>query len=99
MINTVTAYLSAKTSTALADPPKPGDVELPGKVEAKLSTLMGWGMRGLYAILFFAGIGAIVRMGISHQRGEEVNFKSLGTVAIACIAGSSLGAIIDVLYL
>ncbi len=85
-------------SNVLAAPPQPNDVNLPGNAEEKLGNLMGWGLRGLYIVLFFAGLAAIAKMAVSHHRGEEVNFKALGTVAVACIAGGSIGALVTALY-
>lgn len=90
--------MTSVPGTVLAAPPQPNDINLPGSTEAKLGDLMGWGLRGLYVVLFFAGVAAIAKMAVAHHRGEEINFKALGAVAVSSIACGSIAALITALY-
>lgn len=93
------AIAAAITAQILLGPndPKPGDANLPGKLNDKLGTLMSWGIRLGYVACFFGFVYCAAKMAISHRRGEEINFTGLGTTAAACLILGSAGAIADAL--
>lgn len=77
--------------------PKPGDVDLPGGLNTKLGTLMGWGLRLGYVACFFGFIMAGVKLFQGYRQGGEINFQALGAVAAACLVIGSAGALADML--
>ncbi|SRR6266508_4406734 len=78
--------------------PQPGDVDLPKKLNKKLGTLMGWGLRGFYAVAFFGFLAAATKMFWAHHRGGgEASLGPTAWVAAGCLLGGSAGVLADLL--
>lgn len=81
-----------------AEPPKPGDVQLPANAQNKLSMLLGWGKALVYVACtagFFAAAG---KMALAWNRGEDAPWGRLATVAGACIIGGGVTGLVDALF-
>ena len=81
----------------LAAPPKPEDVNLPTEANEKLGMLMGWAANLVYVACFIGFLIAAGKMALGHHRGDDINWKGLGGVAIACIVGGGATGIVDAL--
>lgn len=84
--------------TVLAAPPKPGDVDLPANAQAKLTTVLSWAARIVYVSCTFGFLYAAGKMAVAHNRGDDIQWGSLGKVAAACIIGGGVSGIVDALY-
>jgi hypothetical protein len=84
--------------TVLADPPKPGEVELPPEASQKFSKLLGWGKALVYVACtagFFVSAG---KMALAWQRGDDAPWGRLAAVAGACIIGGGATGLVDALF-
>jgi hypothetical protein len=91
-------HLSGALVNPIADPPKPGEVTLPGDASAKLSKLLGWGKALVYVACTGGFLAAAGKMALSYHRGEEAPWGRLATIAGACIIGGGVVGIVDALF-
>lgn len=90
-------YEAAAALSPLAAPPKPEDVNLPAEANQKLGVVMGWAVNLVYVACFIGFLIAAGKMALGHHRGDDINWKGLGGVAIACIVAGGAAGIVDAL--
>lgn len=94
----VVSHAGAHMDVLAAEPPKPGELQLPQNAQAKLSTLLGW-FKTLVYVACTAGFFAVAaKMAFAWNRGDDAPWGKLATVAGACIIGGGATGIVDALF-
>lgn len=77
--------------------PSPGSVDLPGSLNTKLGTIMGWALRLIYVACFLGFVLAGGKIIQSYMQSNQLQFGGVGAVAVACLIAGSAGALSDAL--